>query len=103
MANRQSSRALLWFSLFLLVVGTAITDPVAGFALIALAGPGAIGAMVLGDRRVKLIGLLVLSLVLGLAGHYWPAAKSHLTKYQERGRSAATANPAPADTSGTRK
>lgn len=103
MANRQSARALLWFSLLLLVVGAAITDPAAGFALIVLAGLGAIGAMVLGDRRLKLVGLLLLSLALGLAGHSWLAAKAHLAKYQERGKSAATANPAPVDTSGTRK
>lgn len=103
MANLQSARASLWFSLFLLVVGTAMTDPVAGFALVVLAGLSAMTAMVLGDRRRKLIGLFVLLLVLGLAGHYWPAAKSHWMKYQERGKSAATVNPAPAATSGTRK
>ncbi|MDP1953638.1 MAG: hypothetical protein Q8K71_04100 [Polaromonas sp.] len=103
MANRQSSRALLWVPLLLLVVGTAMTDPAAGFALIALAGLGAMGAMVLGDRGLKLVGLLLLSLVLGLAGHYWPAAKGHLAKYQERAKSAATTNPASVDTSGTRK
>ncbi len=103
MANRQSSRALLWFSLLLLVVGAATTDPVAGFALIALAGLGALGAIVLGDRRLKLRGLLVLSLVLGLAVNYWPTAKSHLATYQERGRSAEGENAVPADTSKKRK
>ena len=61
MIKQQSARTLLWFSFVLLVVGTIITDPAAGFVLIALAGLGALSAIALGDKRLKLIGLLVLA------------------------------------------
>lgn len=53
MIKQQPARTLLWFSVILLVVGAVITDPAAGFALIALAGLGTLGIIVLGDKRLK--------------------------------------------------
>lgn len=103
MIKQQSVRAVLWFSFALLVVGAAITDPAAGFAFIALAGLGALGSLALGDKRLKLIGLLMLAVSIGLAVAYWPVAKSHLAKYQERTKKATIANPFPANTSEERK
>lgn len=97
MIKQQSARALLWFSVILLVVGTAIADPAAGFAFIALAGSGALGIAALGDKRLKLIGLLMLAVSIGMAVAYWPAAKSHLAKYQERAKNAASKNNTPVD------
>lgn len=85
MIKQQSARALLWFSVILLVVGAVITDLEAGFAFIALAGLDA-----LGDKRLKLIGLLALAVSVGMAMAYWPAAKNHLAKYQERAKNAAS-------------
>lgn len=67
MIKQQSARALLWFSFFLVVVGTIITDPAAGFAFIALAGLGALSTIALGDKRLKLIGLLALAVSISLA------------------------------------
>lgn len=103
MIKQQSARTLLWFSLFLVVVGTIITDPAAGFAFIVLAGLGALSTIALGDKRLKLIGLLTLAVSIGLAVAYWPMAQSHLAKYQERAKKAATVNPVPANTSEQRK
>ncbi len=98
MVKQQSARALLWFSVILLVVGAAITDPAAGVALIALAGLGALSTVALGDKKLKLIGLLALVVSVGMAFAYWPAAKSHMAKYQERAKKKAeTAKPTPAN------
>lgn len=97
MIKQQSARTLLWFSVILLVVGAAIADPAAGFAFIALAGLGALGIVALGDKRLKLIGLLALAVSVGMAVAYWPAAKNHLAKYQERAKNAASKNHAPAN------
>lgn len=92
MHKQQSARALLWFSAILLVVGAMVTDPTAGFAVFALAGLGVLGSIALGDKRLKLIGLLLLAVSVVLAVAYWPAAKSYQAKYQERVKKAATTN-----------
>jgi membrane protein implicated in regulation of membrane protease activity len=97
MIKQQSARALLWFSVILLVIGAAITDPAAGFAFMALAGLGALSIIALGDKRLKLIGFLALAVSVGMAVAYWPAAKNHLAKYQERAKHAASKNNTPAD------
>ena len=97
MIKQQSARALLWFSVILLVIGAAITDPAAGFVFIALAGLSALGIIALGDKRLKLIGLLALAVSVGMAVAYWPAAKNHLAKYQERAKNVASKNNTPAD------
>jgi membrane protein implicated in regulation of membrane protease activity len=97
MIKQQSARSLLWFLVILLVVGAAITDPAAGFAFMALAGLGALGIITLGDMRLKLIGLLALAVSVGMAVAYWPAAKNHLAKYQERAKNAASKNSTPID------
>lgn len=96
MIKQQSARALLWFSVILLVVGAVITDPAAGFVFIALAGLGALSIIALGDKRLKLIGLLALAVSVGMAMAYWPAAKNHLAKYQERAKNGALKNNTPA-------
>lgn len=98
MNKRQSGRALLWFSAILLVVGAVVGDPMAGFGVFVMAGLAALGAIALGDKRLKLIGLLVLAMSVGLAAAYWPAAKSHQAKYQERVKKVATPDTAPAKT-----
>lgn len=79
------------------MIGAVITDPAAGFAFIVLAGLGALGIIALGDKRLKLIGLLALAVSVGMAVAYWPAAKSHMVKYQERAKNAASKNNTPAD------
>lgn len=92
MHKQQSARTLLWFSAILLVLGVLIADPTAGFAVFALAALVALGGIALGGKRLKLIGLLALAVSVGLAVAYWPAAKSHQAKYQERVKKAATSN-----------
>jgi len=93
MVRQQSARALLWFSVILLVVGAVITDPAAGFALMALAGLGALSTIALGDKRLKLVGILALAVSVGMAVTSWPAAQRHMAKYQERAKKAAAKNP----------
>jgi membrane protein implicated in regulation of membrane protease activity len=102
MQKLQSARALLWFSAILLVVGAMVADPTAGFSVIALAGLSALGSITLGDKRLKLIGLLLLAASVALAVAYWPAAKSHQAKYQERVKKTSTPETAPAKTTENR-
>lgn len=97
MIKQQSARSLLWLSVILLVVGAAIADPAAGIAFITLAGLGALGVIVLGNRRLKLVGFLALAVSVGMVAAYWPAAKNHMAKYQERAKNAASKNHTPAD------
>jgi hypothetical protein len=96
MIKQQSARALLWFSVILLVVGAVVGDPAAGFAFIVLAGLGTLSTIALGDRKLKLIGLLALAVSAWMAAGYWPAAKTHMAKYQERAKQAAAPVVAPA-------
>lgn len=102
MRKQPSARALLWFSAILLAVGAMVGDPTAGFAVFVLAGLGALGSIVLGDKRLKLIGLLLLAVSVVLAVAYWPAAKSHQAKYQERVKKATTPDAAPGKTTENR-
>jgi membrane protein implicated in regulation of membrane protease activity len=89
MANQKSARTLLWLSLILLLVGAAIGDPTAGFAVMVLAGLSALGPVALGGKRLKIIGLVVLVASIGLAMATWPEAKSHQGTYMERVKNAA--------------
>ena len=97
MPNNQSASALRWFAIVLLVIGAIVTDPAGGLVFTMLAGLGALGAIALGDRRLKLIGLLILAVSVSLAVAYWPAAKNQMAMYQERTKSAAPKNHTPAD------
>jgi membrane protein implicated in regulation of membrane protease activity len=83
MSEKRSARTFLWFSFILLVVGGAIADPTAGFALSVLAGLSAVATIALGKKRLKLIGVLALALSVALALASWPAARSHQQKYRE--------------------
>jgi hypothetical protein len=86
MARLKSATALLWLSIILLAVGVVILDPAAGFFLVSLAGGSALGAIALGDRRIKLMGAIALVISFILAFSYWPEAKDHMSKYRERGK-----------------
>jgi|GEM_PF-4831917 len=92
MQKHKTARTFLWLALILLLIGGAISDPTAGFALTALAGVSAIVSIALGSKWLKLFGVLVLLASTSLAMATWQEAKSHQSKYMERVKSKAAAN-----------
>jgi divalent metal cation (Fe/Co/Zn/Cd) transporter len=95
MPNHKTARTFLWFSLILLLVGAAVGDPTASFAVMVLAGLSALVTIVLGRKWLKLIGLLALVIAIFLGQTFWTGAKEHQNQYLERARTAAAMNQTP--------
>ena len=59
-------------------------DPLAGIALMALAGILSIISIIFGSRNVRITGIIVLAIVISFAVWKLPEARQHLQRYRER-------------------
>jgi hypothetical protein len=82
--NPKTPRTLVQFSAILVVVGIAVMDPLAGLALMVLAGILSIISIILGTRNVRIIAIIVLAIVISFAVWKLPEARRHLQRYRER-------------------
>jgi hypothetical protein len=65
------------------VVGLLITDPLAGFSLLVLAGVFTAFALAFGSKIMRLAALILLAIILALAIWKFPDARLHLQRYRE--------------------
>jgi membrane protein implicated in regulation of membrane protease activity len=79
----KTPRALAEFAVILVVVGLIITDPLAGFSLLVLAGVFTAFALAFGSKIMRLVALLLLLIILALAIWKFPDARLHLQRYRE--------------------
>ena len=82
--NPKTPRTLVQFSAILVVLGIAVMDPLAGFALMVLAGILSIISIIFGTKKVRVIAIILLAIVISFAIWKLPEAQQHLQRYRER-------------------
>ena len=82
--NPKTPRTLVQFSAFLVVLGIAVMDPLAGLALMLLAGILSIISIIFGTTKVRVIAIIVLAIVISFAIWKFPEARQHLQRYRDR-------------------
>jgi di/tricarboxylate transporter len=79
----KTPRALAEFAVILVIVGLIITDPLAGFSILVLAGIITALALAFGSKIMRLAALILLVIILALAIWKFPDARLHLQRYRE--------------------
>ena len=80
----MSARNLLVLALVLMLTGAAVTDPVAGLALLLLAMFLTVTGICLGSKNTLITGFVLLFIIIVLGSALYPDAKSSYLKYLER-------------------
>jgi hypothetical protein len=82
--NPKTPRTLVQFSAILVVLGIAVMDPLAGLALMVLAGILSIISISFGSKKIRVISIILLAIVISFAVWKFPEARQHLQRYRER-------------------
>jgi hypothetical protein len=82
--NPKTPRTLVQFSAILVVLGIAVMDPLAGLALMVLAGILSIISIIFGTKKVRIIAIILLAIVISFAIWKFPEARQHLQRYHDR-------------------
>ena len=82
--NPKTPRTLVQFSAILVVLGIAVMDPLAGLALMVLAGILSIISIIFGTKKVRIIAIILLAIVISFAIWKFPEARQHLQRYRDR-------------------
>jgi membrane protein implicated in regulation of membrane protease activity len=82
--NPKTPRTLVQFSAILVVLGIAVTDPLAGLLLMVLAGILSIISIIFGTMKVRVIAIILLAIVISFAIWKFPEARQHLQRYRDR-------------------
>ena len=82
--NPKTPRTLVQFSAILVVLGIAVMDPLAGLALMVLAGILSIISIIFATKKVRIIAIIVLVIVISFAIWKFPEARQHLQRYRDR-------------------
>ena len=82
--NPKTPRTLVQFSAILVVLGIAVMDPLAGLALMVLAGILSIISIIFGTKKVRVIAIFLLAIVIAFAIWKFPEARQHLQRYRDR-------------------
>ena len=82
--NPKTPRTLVQFSAILVVLGIVVMDPLAGLALMLLAGILSIISIVFGTQRVRVIAIILVVIIISFAIWKLPEARQHLKRYRER-------------------
>jgi hypothetical protein len=82
--NPKTPRTLVQFSAILVVLGIVVMDPLAGLALMLLAGILSIISIIFGTKKVRVIAIIVLAIVISFAIWKLPEARQHLQRYRDR-------------------
>ncbi|MBN1255810.1 MAG: hypothetical protein JXA50_11100 [Deltaproteobacteria bacterium] len=82
--NPKTPRTLAQFSAILVFLGIAVMDPLAGLALMVLAGILSIIAIIFGTKKVRVIAIILLAIIISFAIWKLPEARQHLKRYRER-------------------
>jgi fatty acid desaturase len=80
----KTPRTLVQFAAILVVLGIVVMDPLAGFALMVLAGILSIISIIFGTMKVRVIAIILVAIVISFAIWKLPEAREHLKRYRER-------------------
>lgn len=77
-------KVLIGLSVFFVLIGGMVTDPLAGFACFVLAGILALIAGLRGTRRLRYVAFVLLIIIIALAVLRFPEAGRHLKVYKSK-------------------
>ena len=77
-------KVLIGLSVFFVLIGGMVTDPLAGFICFVLAGILVFLATLYGTRRLRYIAFLLLIIIIYLAASEFPKASHHLRVYKSK-------------------
>ena len=78
----SNPKVLIGLSLFFLMVGGMVADPLAGFSVLVLATLLAAVAVLRGRKGVRYLALALLIVIIALAAAEFPEASRHLETYK---------------------
>jgi hypothetical protein len=82
--NPKTPRTLVQFSAILVVLGIAVMDPLAGLALMVLAGMLSIITLIFGSKKLRVIAVFLLAIIIAFAVWKLPEARQHFERYRDR-------------------
>ena len=82
--NISDPKVLIGLSVFLMLIGGMVIDPLAGLTCFALAGILALIAGLRGTRRLRYVAFLLLIIIVALAVSRFPEAAHHLRVYKSK-------------------
>ena len=82
--NPKTPRTLIQVAAILVVLGIAVMDPLAGLALMVLAGILSIITLIFGTKKLRVIAMFLLAIVIAFAIWKVPEARQHLQRYRDR-------------------
>ena len=82
--NISDPKVLIGLSVFLMLIGGMVIDPLAGFVCFVLAGILALIAGLRGTRRLRYIAFFLLIISIALAVLKFPEAGHHLRVYKSK-------------------
>lgn len=77
-------KVLIGLSVFLILMGGMVIDPLAGFICLVLAGILAFFASLYGTRRLRYIALFLVVIIIALAVSRFPEASHHFKVYKSK-------------------
>jgi len=77
-------KVLIGLSVFFVLIGGMVIDPLAGFTCFVLAGILAFIAGLRGTRRLRYIAVFLLIIIIALAVSKFPEAGHHLRVYKSK-------------------
>lgn len=77
-------KVLIWLSIFLVLIGGVVIDPLAGFICFVLAGILALIAGLRRTRRLRYVAFVLLIMIIVLAVSKFPEASYHLRAYKSK-------------------
>jgi hypothetical protein len=82
--NPKTPRTLVQVAAILVVLGIAVMDPLAGLALMVLAGILSIITLIFGSAKLRVIAIFLLAIVIAFAVWKVPEARKHFKRYRDR-------------------
>ena len=83
-SKASDPKVLIGLSVFFVLIGGMVTDPLAGFVCFVLAGILAFLATLYGTRRLRYIAFLLLIIIVALTVLQFLSARDHLEVYRSK-------------------
>ena len=84
--KRESTRALVWVSAFLALVGPIATSHAANFMLPLLAAVLVLIPLAFGARRTRLAAVIVFAVSVAICAIHYPGYKREMERWSDMGR-----------------
>lgn len=82
--NITDCRVLIGITVFLLIIGGMVLDPVLSLLFFAISGIFALGAIIKSRGKRKIVAFILLILAVVLLFNSFPKSKTHVDEYKKK-------------------